>query len=256
MKRSFLTRQLGRRPRRLLIVGVIFTLVFSAAAALVVIGHFRGRWHIADMPRVAQLLLFSALGMTGVGLVVWSVRSLRRLPWHPDVLALRRYGRPEMLIPEIDAELADPAKVVRIGRALKSFALVLNPRSGEVAGEVIFTPGWLVCVSGEDGSRVHVLRLDRVVWAYRTATSPGAAALAAALGLAPAGSVYLHDRHDYLLEIPGTEQGLTRLMAEVIARIPWALTRFDEAVARRWRDDREQVIAEAESRRQIRPQKP
>jgi hypothetical protein len=93
------------------------------------------------------------------------------------------------------------------------------------------------------------MRLDRVVWAYRTATSSGAAALAAALGLAPAGSVYLHDRHDYQLEIPGTEQGLTRLMAEVIARIPWALTHFAEASARRWRDNREQVVAEAGRRR-------
>jgi hypothetical protein len=127
MKRSFITRQLGRRPRRLLVIGVIFTLLFGSPVGELIVGHFRGRLHIAEAP-LPVLGIFVALALVGVGLVVWSGRSLRRLDWHPDVLALRRYGRPDMLLPEIDAELADPAKVVCIGRALKSFSFVLRPQ--------------------------------------------------------------------------------------------------------------------------------
>jgi hypothetical protein len=246
MKAGFLRRQLGRRPRKLIIAGAIFAVLFSPSLYLLFLVLTRGN---TGRPPLQMVLVFCAVEALSLAFIVWGVVALRRLARHPDLLALGRYGPPAEVAAAIDAELADPQQVVRIGRVLRSFSVVVAPEKGEVAGELLFTPSWLVCVTGEDGSRLHALRLADLVWVYRRPSAP----LQVALGWEPTGQVVLCDRHGFELTVPGTEQGLARVMAEVIARVPWALTRFDEQTEKSWRDQREQVIAEADRRRQETP---
>jgi hypothetical protein len=61
------------------------------------------------------------------------------------------------------------------------------------------------------------------------------------------------DRHDVKVEVVGTVPGITRLMAQVLTRVPWALDRFDAAMQRTWAENREQIIAEVDRRRGVRP---
>ncbi len=243
MKSGFIKRQLGRRPRKLIIAGAIFAVLFSPSLYLLFRLLTAGN---TGRPPLQMVLVFLGVELFSLGLVVFGVVLLRRRDRHPDILALGRYGPPAEVVAAIDAELADPAQVVRIGKVLKSFSVVVAPEKGEVAGELLFTPSWLVCLTGEEGSRLHALRLADIVWVYRRESPP----LAAAIGLEPPGRVVLCDRHGYELTVPGVGQALARVMAEVISRVPWALTRFDEQTEKTWHDQREQVIAESDRRRQ------
>ena len=63
-------------------------------------------------------------------------------------------------------------------------------------------------------------------------------------------SVVLIDRHGVRLEIFGSNLGLARLLAHVLPRVPWALTRFDEDAERTWKENRDSIIAAVDHRRE------
>lgn len=57
------------------------------------------------------------------------------------------------------------------------------------------------------------------------------------------------DRDGVRLEIAGTEDAVSRLLTELLARVPWALTHFDNEAERTWRTDRQSIIAAVDFRR-------
>jgi hypothetical protein len=60
------------------------------------------------------------------------------------------------------------------------------------------------------------------------------------------------DRHNVRLDVLGTEEGVGRLLAQVLMRVPWVLDRFDAATEELLREKPEQVMAEIHRRRERR----
>jgi hypothetical protein len=58
------------------------------------------------------------------------------------------------------------------------------------------------------------------------------------------------DRQGVRGQITGFEEVMTKLLAEVMFRVPWAMNRFDPALERGWNQDREAFIAATEKRRE------
>jgi hypothetical protein len=197
-----------------------------------------------------MLGLCCALFITGFCLVVWAVRHWR-LDAHPDVIALGRFGPPLEVLDAIDAELADKSRVVRLGSARRSFQLDLGAGLRPLEGEVLLTPAWFVYLPDEDKFQLGILRLDRLVWVYR-AEAHLLILLYGALPAAslPAAAAVLVDRDGLTVQVPGTEEGVTRLLAEVWHRVPWALQQYDEQTERTWANNREQIVAAVDQRRE------
>lgn len=181
----------------------------------------------------ALVCLMGLMGPTGLGMVIWGWFWLYRIAHHPDIQRLWRYGPPEAALRELTAEVDAGVGVTYLGDPARIRAVLSDGPPSDV---ILITPSWLVYFPGSDLNRVDCMRLDSLVWVYRDQGRP-------------AGNVVLHDRYGVRLEIPGEGDDLSRLIAEVVARVPWALTHFDEELGRRWRDEREQIVAEADRRR-------
>jgi hypothetical protein len=244
MKPGFLRKHLRRRPRKLLIVGLILVILLSPCAVGSVL-------LIADSPRggsgaLPAALVFSLVWMAGLVVTVWGARGLRRLERNRDVQALARYGVPGEVVDAIDAELTDEENVACVGRPMTSFTFT-SWRTGELNGaQVLLTRSWLVHLWGEEGHRMNVLRLTDLM-----VVSRADARQAAVLGGQPVSSAVLIDRHDLRIEVVGTVEGITRLLANVLTRVPWALDRFEPGTERTWAENREQIITEVERRRGV-----
>jgi hypothetical protein len=113
--------------------------------------------------------------------------------------------------------------------------------AGGLHGSAVLLPrSWLVCLWGESGRGLHFQRLDDLVVVYR----------AEAYFLnQPAASAVFIDRHGVRVEVVGTVDGVTCLLAEVLPRVPWALNRFDPATERAWNEGRDRIIADVDRRR-------
>jgi hypothetical protein len=134
------------------------------------------------------------------------------------------------MVDQIDKEMRG-SHVVSIGSPIKSFRLLSS--SDELGkDQVLLTPSWLIHLI-QLGTDFQFMRLDSVVMAFRTGSV-----------------VTLIDRYDVRLEIRGTLDGLTRLLAEILARVPWALSHFDADTERHWTENRQEIIAKMDRRRQ------
>jgi hypothetical protein len=136
---------------------------------------------------------------------------------HPAVVALGRYGEPCRVADAVDAEMADPARVVKIGHRLHSFRFALGGGTTRSA-EAYLTPTWLVCLTGSDLERLTVFRLEDIVLAARAPVRSNL--------LDRHDGVRVIDRHGVYLDLPFREADAVRFLAEVLARVPWAVNRF------------------------------
>jgi hypothetical protein len=222
-----------RRPRRLLALGVAFVLLFAPCA---VVGLIAG----VGVPPVT--LLFGGLVAVGLAVACCSAWVLRRWDRHPDVVTLARYGPPAEVLKAIDAEMIDDQTLVRFGRVYKSFAPLATRAGLELAGsQAILTDSWLIHLWGEDGHRFNLMRLDDLVYAARSVDFR-------VDGLGPV--LVLIDRQNFRLTLYGTDAGIGGLLAEVLARVPWALERFDAEGERAWGQDRTGIVADVDRRRE------
>jgi hypothetical protein len=111
--------------------------------------------------------------------------------------------------------------------------------------EVRITPSWLVYLWGKEAHRLSCLR-----WADLVLIEEEATVRQDVNGFwRPGKAVVLTDRHDFRIEIVGTELGIRRLLTNVAAHAPWALHRHDRAETQSWETDRKQIIAEVDLRR-------
>jgi hypothetical protein len=237
MSTGFLHRRLRWRRIRLLLLVVALTLSF---------GFIVGGWIWIMFFRKGEIwiMLFGGDVDFGVGflmvllwcvgyafslmLVVRPLWRMRRPECDPDIVALTRYGPLAQMMSEIDREVEEEDGVISIGNTLKSIVPV-PVETGELQGtRVLLTQSWLIHLRGEDGHRMSFMRLDSILAAYRPLPS----------GASERGrSVVLIDRHGGRSEIFGTDRGLARLLAHVLPRVPWALTRFDEEAERTWKEN-------------------
>jgi hypothetical protein len=236
MSRGFLRRRLARRPLLQALTGVGVSLFFVAMLALLLWDARRGTFKRNEF---LSILILTATGSAlGLMLTGWAAVHLG---WvydhrHKDLRALGRYGPPPEVAAAIDAEVLAGKRLVRLG-TLPTF---LNPvhQPGEFLGhQVLLTESWLLDFYRYEGDRFNALRLTDLVWATREST-PGRAKL------------ILIDRHDTRLEIAGAPAAVSRLLAEVLARVPWVLGRFDPEAERAWGQDRTGILAELDRRRE------
>ncbi|HZY90620.1 MAG TPA: hypothetical protein VFE78_37705 [Gemmataceae bacterium] len=151
-----------------------------------------------------------------------------------------RYGPREEVLAAIDGEVYGKPRPLRLGTLLRFY--VLAPAPGDLRGhQVLITASWLIHLWGEDGHRVDVVRLEDLVAAFRT-HSVRREQIASTLTLL--------DRHNVRVQVPGTTAGIRRLLAEVQARAPWALERFDHEIERNWNEAPAKVVAEMMERRE------
>jgi hypothetical protein len=229
MKKSYITKQLGREARMGLIVGLILglpILLWAGYSACNILFEPDTRNQRLDW---FFLVWFGGLGLVFLVVAGWSIYRLWNLGRHKDLRALDRYGDRDELLEQIEEELEDRRDVVRVGRTLRSFDL--NRDTSELSNvEVLLTPSWVV--SFPSATRVQFLRVDDIVWAYRQDEAVMAA-----------------DRHGVRLRLVGEEGPLRHVLTEILLRVPWALSHHDDATERKWTTNSQQIVTEVDLRR-------
>ncbi len=236
MRANFLRRRLARRPYLQALTGVGISLFFVAALALLLWDARRGTFKQNEF---LSILILSATGsVLGLMLTGWAAVHLSSVYdyRHKDLRALGRYGPPPEVAAAIDAEILGRRRLTRLGTLQTYLSPVPDP--GEMYGhQILLTETWLLDFYRYEGDRFNALRLPDLVWATRVS----------ALGRA---KVVLIDRHDTRLEVNGTPAAVSRLLAEVLARVPWVLERFDPEAERAWGQDRTGILADVDRRRE------
>jgi hypothetical protein len=239
MRRTFLCRRLARRPWCQALIGVGISLFSCVFLALLVCDSPR-----RGLFRRAEDLLIVIIPATGsaLGLLLAGLAAVH-LSWiyehgPKDFRPLSRYGPTAEVADAIDAEVLARRRLVRLG----TLPTLLHPvhEPGELYGhQVILTESWLLDFWRTDGLRFKAMQLPDLVWARRES----------ALGRP---KLVLIDRHDARLEIVGTPAGISHLLAEVLARVPWALGRFEPQAERAGQQGPAGPPAEADRREQFR----
>jgi len=139
------------------------------------------------------------LGMPLFGLCVWGLaRAIRRgnhPATHPIMRALGRYGPPDYVAGQIDAEL-----------------LAEHP----TVGTVHLTPSWLV---QSLPSNLAASRIDDIVWAYKQVTQHRTNGI-------PTGKTFaaqVWDRHGVCMTVAGKEVLVNQVLEAAGRRAPWML---------------------------------
>ena len=214
----------------ILLIGVMPLALFALPVLLYGLDPLtaiRREWRL--LPLCGVLIAVSLFGL------YWGVCCLWGWRRHPAVLALARYGPPEEVVAAIDRELARSEPVVRFGGA------VLTP------GRLYLTASWLVYLP-RDGDWFNCLRLSSIVRAF---SAPSALRTPLVRGQSPAQAVF-EDCNGNGFAVPETEAGVARLLAEVIARVPWALSHFDEDAGASTSQAHEEIVAADPRGEQIR----
>jgi hypothetical protein len=237
---GFLKRRLRWRRIWLVFVAMVLTLVYGFFEAVSVLLMFSGKLGDIGMG-LLSMLAFGAGYAICITPVLYPLWKMRRLDRYPDIATLARYGPIQQLMAEIDREVEEEDGVISIGNTIKSFVPV-PVEAGELRWtRVLLTRSWLIHLRGEDGHQMSFMRFDSILAAFRP-LPPGVSE--------PANRVVLIDRHGARLEIFGTNRGLARLLAHILPRVPWALTRFDVETERTWKENRQAIIAAVDHRRE------
>jgi hypothetical protein len=238
MPRYSIRWQLCRPHFSVLLIMLFLILVFVAIIGWLLWEIFRDRSSRFDFYRPQDF--YFPLGLFGLILLsllavanhqLWYARSKH----HPSLMRLKRYGPMEDVFKEIQQELSDVSQVVRIGRRYSASRFSFFPDDDDTGqlgdDEAWITPSWLIFVSGYD-DQVYFLRLETLILSYYEGTM-----------------LTLVDRYGYRWWIRGDPDGRSRVMAQIMVRVPWAISHFDAETERRWNDNRQEVIAEVDQRR-------
>lgn len=239
MRCGYVRRRLRHGPLRLLVTGAILLPSFAWLTAVVVCGLVSGELKAKAGERVGFVLLCVAGLALALGMLWRAARGLLHLGEHPDLVALRRYGPPDAVLTDIDAEVYGKPRPLRLGTLLRFYNPI--PAPGDLRGhQVLLTASWLIHLWGEGGHRVEVVCLEDLVAAFRDRSVKREQIES---------RLILLDRHNVRVVVPGTTAGVRRLLAEVQARAPWALG-FEQGLERAWNADPAKVVAEVAERRE------
>jgi hypothetical protein len=169
---------------------------------------------------------------------LWRLRCIDR---HPDLIALTRYGPLSELIPEIEREVASKQDVVAIGKTLRTFFPITPSMAALNLTQVMLTRSWLIHFRGEGGHRMSFLRLNSIIVAHRPVHPTTGQ---------PINRIVLMDRCGARVDVYGKSSDLTRLLVNLLPRIPWALTHFGTEQERAWQENRGLFIASIDQRRE------
>jgi hypothetical protein len=165
------------------------------------------------------------LGIPLFGLCIFGIaRALRRAhnpSAHPIMRALGRFGPPDDVAAQLDAEL-----------------LAQHPQIDRLH----LTPNWLVQASG---SSLTATRIEDVVWAYKKVTQHRVNGV-------PAGKTYaaqIWDRHGVCITVAGREAMVNQALETACQRAPWLLAGFSPDLEKAWKSNRAALIAAVDQRR-------
>jgi hypothetical protein len=165
------------------------------------------------------------LGIPLFGLCLWGLaRTIRRSndpSVHPIMRALGRFGPPDYVAGQIDAEM-----------------LAANPKAGGVS----LTPNWLVHAGS---ATLSATRIEDVVWAYKQVTQHRTNGI-------PTGKTYaaqIWDRHGVCITVTGKEPVVNQALEAVAQRVPWVLAGYSPELEKTWKQNRAAVIDAVEQRR-------
>jgi hypothetical protein len=266
MTKGFIYRQLAVRPYIYTTCGLLASVWGFGFLWLVIwftaegMANQSGPWTSSfSLSALLGTLICGAVpALIGVALIAVAVAERRSLPGrHPAVLALARYGDPLTIVAAVDAEMAQPTRVVQIGQ--RGPSLRLSSRGADSYSVVVYvTPDWLVCVRpkerdflGSEGEDLIIFRLDDLVFASRVPppSRPLASYLARPVFQRQVW-VALIDRHGAGVDLSFPEADAMRLLAEILGRVPWAVSRFGPAPQAVSAADVGYFIAEAGRRRE------
>jgi hypothetical protein len=201
-----------------------------------------------DVILVVLLSMVSGAGLYGAVLVICASAEMGTWPdRNPDIVALSRLGNIRKVVAAINAEMANSKQVVRVGHRYRTFQISWSSEgANSYTSEAYLTPNWLVCLTGYEGHRFTIFRLRDIVLVVRV--PPPISVLFAPLSRHV--WVALVDRHGVRLELPFREADATRLLAEVLARVPWAINRFVPAREHASAAGLDNFITEADQRRE------
>jgi hypothetical protein len=166
-----------------------------------------------------------ALGIPLFGLCIWGVaRSIQRSndpTTHPIMRALKRFGPPDYVAGQIEAELmADHTKF----------------------GALHLTPNWLVQTTP---SALNAMLIQDIMWAYKQVTQHRVNGIRA-------GKTYvalIWDRHGVCITVPGKEAAVNQVLEATAARAPWMLAGYSADLEKAWKTNRATVIETVDQRR-------
>lgn len=169
-----------------------------------------------------------ALGIPLLGLGLWNLKKLasrKREPLlHPVMRALERFGHPNVVAAQIDADVR---------------AHIVSP----VLNKAAATPTWLLHPSKFG---LQVLAMAELVWAYKHVTRHYT-------NFVPTGKTFrlmVADRQGRLLSLDGNEYDTDGLLGYLRQVAPWALFGYDPDLATAWRTNLSAVVHTVDRRRQ------
>jgi hypothetical protein len=133
---------------------------------------------------------------------------------HPLCKSLSKYGPLYSLVPEIDAEFSAGASAL---------------------GGVTFTQNWLIKCSVFES---RVMRRDEIVWVYKKRTKHS-------VYFIPTGTTFasiLRDSRGQLLEVRGSEEQVSNLLAFITQPMPWIIVGYNRKTDKLYRKQRQALV--------------
>ena len=225
-----LSRYLNLRIHLLIMTGLLLPVVSVAVFWVMGLFHTYGM----ETSGVVQVIMIVLVVLVGVILWVLAGIMARWPQVRPTYEQLKAFGRPRELIAAIDRELDDTSGILCIGKPPRSLS---SP--SHLAGRLLVLRSWVVQFLPE--LEVRAVPLEEIIWVRRT--------------MAPRGSP-----HEYVIEVR-TRRGLAevfglkkpeadQLLIELIGRLPWVMTGYNEPWERDWLGDRAPLLARVEAQRQ------
>lgn len=141
---------------------------------------------------------------------------------HPIMKSLGRYGEPELIVKEIEGEMA---------------------LGSEKYGKLQVTPKWAVCSTA---TTFEAMRMKDIVWMYKMITQHRINGI-------PTGKTYqamFYDKHGKKMTVPGKQDVVDSILEGVYRHAPWIIAGHSPDLQKAWNDKqgRTEMIAAVEQR--------
>jgi hypothetical protein len=221
MQSGYIADHIARSGRAILTDGIVMIVIALFVTGFIIYPNFARADQLFLLIVCAPTALFALLGIRSV----WQFFRRRSNPAkHPTMKKLARFGDPFQLAASIDAEMQMTAPTVDVGGA-------------------IVTPSWLLIPKRYV---IDPYRLSDLVWMYQKVTEHRRNGVRVGTSYA----VIIHDRHGKSLQLSRNGKDHKNLIGPVVERAPWVISGYSAELQKAWANERAQVIAAVDERRQ------
>ncbi|MEZ4670173.1 MAG: DUF6709 family protein [Anaerolineae bacterium] len=172
------------------------------------------------------LAILALAGLAGLWGISGAMRRMANPASHGIMKALSRFGDADQIAQQIEYDMGQP--------------------HDEVSKGIHFTRSWLVRATG---SNLEAARWNDVAWIYKKVTQHRTNGI-------PTGKTYaalVYDRHGKLITFTGKEKVMDELLGLIAKRSPWAIWGYTADIEKKWKKERQTVLAAVDQRRQETP---